>query len=46
MARILQGCKNTLKKNTSIAHLSFDFQHSMQVLWHSQVSRLFNHVSF
>ena len=28
----LKGCKNTLKKNSSIVHLSFVFQHSMLAL--------------
>ena len=28
----LKGCKNTLKKNASVVHLSFVFQHSMLAL--------------
>ena len=28
----LKGCKNALKKNSSIVHLSFVFQHSMLAL--------------
>ena len=39
---LLKGCNNTLKKNASIFHLSFFFQHKHW--WDSQVSRLFNYV--
>ena len=41
----LKGCKNTLTKNASIIFLLF-FNTPCWHWWHSQVSRLFNYVSF